>query len=38
VFILRQLGHPALCGTRRFPSPSHEGFGFIGKVVISINE
>jgi hypothetical protein len=27
---LRQLGRPAIGGTRRFPPPSHEGFSFIG--------
>jgi hypothetical protein len=30
-FILRQLGHAGLFGTRRFPHPSLKGFGFIGK-------
>jgi hypothetical protein len=29
IFILRQLGH-LIEKTRRFPSPSHERFGFIG--------
>jgi len=32
-FILRQLGHLQLLDkTRRFPSPSHEGFSFVGRV------
>jgi hypothetical protein len=29
MFTLRQLGHLSL-KTRRFPPPSHGGFGFIG--------
>jgi hypothetical protein len=32
-FFLRQLGHLKLFSeTRRFPSPSHGGFGFIGRI------
>jgi hypothetical protein len=34
-YFLRQLGHAEACfSTRRFPHPSHGGFGFIGNTLI----